>query len=1193
MSSSRVVDKSLLCAFVAIGLSGFAHAGEDVKDSESAASLRLVLPRAGRPPIDFNRDVRPVLADKCYACHGPDPKTRKGNLRFDDGVGAFEKLDSGQRPVVPGNVESSVLVRKILARDPDQRMPPSSATKHLTQAEVNILVQWIAEGAEWTTHWAWVAPKPIDPPVISNPQWSANPIDRFIRARLLAEGLRPSPVANRETLIRRVTLDLTGVPPTLDEIDAFLADRSPGAYERVVDQLLQSPRYGEHMARHWLDLARYADTHGYHGDGARNIWRWRDWVINAFNQNMPFDQFTIDQLAGDLVPAPTVDQRIATGFNRNHVINGEVGAFIEEYRTQYVFDRLDTTGTVWLGLTVGCAKCHSHKYDPISQTEYYRMFAFFNNVSEMDGNPVPTYQHGGFSSAPTMLAPRLDQRDRLARLSGPFRRAKRLRDRPMATVDAAQADWESNWVDRNRDRWLPVRGKRTDEPSGSGGLEGLLQIDSAVERKSVVAMRLDVIPQRPTGPKAFVRELSVEVVSTDDAGQEHAKPITLSAALSDRLQAELKKTFVGTNDPAHMFDGNFGRIWNAIGADIGQTRTVILVPDAPFDVPSGSRLRVRVHHNARPADTPAIDYQLSTTSKHGRAFGLAELGPWHSCGPFVSDGIQDPLEYPYEPESKVDLAASHPNGQRKWTRLTNRGDKAIHALSGDSGATYLYREIQSPARRVARFEVGSDESVKVWFNGRVVHQRKGKRDITGDKDPIVVNLRKGTNRLLIKMLNTSGDLSYYFSRVYEEFGPEPLDIALVLANAGVKRSPSTVDRLRDFYRDQHSEKWRNLDAQVQELRSRLRAFEAGVPKTMVMAERPVPRSTHILMRGQYDQLGDQVAPGVPDIFPPLPSDIPQNRLGFAQWLVSPEHPLTARVAVNRYWQQYFGTGIVKSAEDFGSQGERPTHPKLLDWLATEFVRTGWDIKRLQRLIVTSETYKQSSQVSPVLLDRDPENRLLARGPLFRLDAEAIRDSALAISGLLHSKVGGASVKPWQPDGLWEAVAIGKSLNRKGMYVQSSGKDNYRRTMYTFWKRTLPPPNLSIFDAPNRETCVSRRERTNTPLQALTLLNDPQFVEASRAFAERLIKHGGPGLRDKAAYAFRLCTSRNATDREIEIILRAYHAELGEFRENADAVQRLLQVGEFQHDGSLDPAELAAWTTVANMLLNLDETISKS
>ena len=747
---------------------------------------------AGR--VRFNRDVRPILSANCFSCHGPDEKNRKADLRLD-------LRQSALKAIVPGNVTESELLLRIAATG-KKRMPPGKTGKRLKPDEIRLLRRWIEQGAGWEGHWAFLPPRRPAAPRIRHERWPRNEIDRFIAARLEQEGLEPSLEASREALLRRVSLDLTGLPPTIVEIDAFLADRSDRAYEKVVDRLLASKRYGERMALEWLDAARYADTHGLHVDSHRDMWLWRGWVIRAFNRNLPFDRFTIEQLAGDLLPNPTRRQLIATGFNRNHLISYQGSAIEEKVRVAYIVDRVNTTATVWMGLTFGCAQCHDHKFDPISQKEYYRFFALFNTIDE----------------------------------------------------------------------------------KAKGGREG----------NAVPVLRL----------------------------------------------------------------------------------------------------------------------------------GSAEQG----------------------------------------ARLS-----AIRGRMRESGTS---KDKQSELKKL-------------------------------EKD----------------LLKT-------------------------------------------------------------------------IPSTMIMREMKKPRETFFLFRGEYNQRRERVDAGTPECLPPMAEGTPANRLGLAKWLVDPRHPLTSRVAVNRLWQMVFGSGIVISSEDFGSEGAWPVHPELLDWLAVEFVERGWDVKAMLKLMVTSATYRQTSSASPELVARDPDNRLRARGPRFRLSAELIRDNALAIGGLLREKIGGPSVKPYQPAGVWKAVAAQKGSYTAQSYRQDHGDALYRRSLYSFWKRLAPPPSMVAFDAPKRDVCCVRRQRTNTPLQALVLMNDPTFVEAGRALAQRMMKEGGTGDRDRVTHGFRLATARKPASRELEVLLALLDGQRDQFRADRKAALLLVGVGESSRDESLDPADLAAWTTVAGVLLNLDETITK-
>jgi hypothetical protein len=796
------------------------------------ASLLLVLSAAvparggDGAKVDFNRDVRPILSNHCYACHGPDRGKRKAGLRLDRKADASKALRGGASVVVPGSLVKSTLWRRVGSADETERMPPAHFGKPLSVGQRSILRSWIEQGAAWREHWAYLSPKRPAQPAVRERTWPRNGLDHFILARLERQGLAPSPEADRATLIRRVTLDLTGLPPSPAEVDAFVVDKSPNAYDKVVNRLLGSPHFGERWAQHWLDLARYADTNGYHIDNHRDMWKWREWVVGAFNANLPFDRFTVEQLAGDLLPNPTLGQKIASGFNRNTMVNFEGGADPDEYHTKYVIDRVTTTATVWLGTTIGCAECHDHKYDPFTQREFYRLYAFFNNVPErgLDGqkdNPVPSIR-------------------------------------------------------------VPTRSYR--------------------ERKAALRKQ--------------------------------------RLALDERLRRAVSKA----------------------------------MPDCDVD------------------DLPA--------------------------------GV---------------LAA--------------------------------------------------------------------------------------------------------------------------------------------------------LDKEEKQLQRAEAALESGLPSVMVMEEMPRPRDTFVLVRGNFQHKGEKVTPGVPGVLARLPRGMKADRLALAKWLVRPDHPLTARVTVNRYWEQLFGTGLVKTGEDFGSQGDWPSHPELLDWLATEFVANGWDVKAFLKTLVTSATYRQSSRVMRLHLAKDPENRLLARGARFRLPAEAVRDNALAVSGLLNRKLGGPSVRPYQPPGLWEQLAFGGAFSSQ-TYVQSSGPDLYRRGLYTYWKRSLPHPTLVTFDAPNREVCTDRRPRTNTPLQALVLLNDPIYVECARVLGQRVLRESGADTSARLTYAFKLCTARPPRPAELPILRALYEKQRLRYGRDRAAALRLVGVGESPRPADLDVAELAAWTAVGNVLLNLDETITK-
>jgi hypothetical protein len=989
------------------------------------------------------------LSNNCFACHGPDAVERKSGLRLDVRDAALAHADSGERAIVPGKADESELLRRVQSDDESVVMPPPETNKKLSSADKEKLERWIRQGAPWSDHWSLVPPQRPTPPEVGDARWSRHAIDRFILARLKAEGLKPSSEADKTTLIRRVTFDLTGLPPTPADIDAFLADQSPDAYEKVVDRLLASPRYGERMTLEWLDAARYADTHGYHIDSHRDMWPWRDWVIESFNRNQSFDQFTIEQLAGDLFPEATLEQKIASGFNRNHMINFEGGAIPEEYHTAYIVDRVNTLGTVWMGLTISCTQCHDHKYDPLTQKEFYQLYAFFHNVPEkgLDGRKG--------NADPMVRVTTPDQQQELDKLAAAIGEAKAKLAGSLPEVDTAQAEWESHATEEKPIDWLVLsptsvssQGEATlatlDDhsvlASGNNPKTETYTIRLSAPMPSVTAIRLETLPDESFSSKGPGRSVNGNLVLTEvrvsqcSADSESDKPIKLKTASADYSQ----KNFA--IDAA--IDGKPATGW-AIYPEVGKPHQAVFEFERPIQSAGPIELSV------------VLEFQSEFAQHQAGRFRLA-----------VTDSRE-------------------PHGQRALT------DKLREILDKDSG----------------------------------------------------------------------------------------------------ERTDAEKNELREYYRKNVSPVIKAMTDELAELEKQQAELDKQIPTAMVMAEMPKPRDTFVLVRGQYDKPGEKVAANVPAVLPPLPDDAPRNRLGLARWLVDAAHPLTSRVIVNRYWQMYFGAGLVRTSEDFGLQGEWPTHPQLLDWLATEFVASGWDVKHMQRLIVTSATYRQDSKINKELAARDPENRLLARGPRFRLQAEFIRDQALAASGLLNGVIGGPSVYPYQPPGLWEELAFGREFTAQS-YVQSHGKDLYRRSMYTFWKRTVPPATMSAFDAPDRETCTVRRLRTNTPLQALVLMNDPTYIEAARKLAERLLTEAGTSVNERIDLAFRLLTARPAGAQQLAVLEGIYEQQLAHYRADNEAATRLLSVGESPRDNKLEAAELAAWTIVVSTILNLDETITK-
>ncbi|MCU0247275.1 MAG: DUF1553 domain-containing protein [Bryobacter sp.] len=995
------------------------------------ATLLFCFLIAADTPLEFNRDVRPILSDKCFQCHGPDAKAKGIPLRLD------QEEDAKRRAIVPGNPDQSPLIQRITADKPARRMPPPYAHLALNPREIETLRRWVAEGAPWQRHWAFLPPRKVE---IAG---GGHPVDAFVRARLAREGLAMSPRAEREILLRRVSLDLTGLPPTPAETEAFAKDQRPDAYLRAVDRLLASPRFGERMAARWLDAARYADSNGYQFDGERVMWRWRDYVIDSFNRNKPFSRFIEEQIAGDLLPDATFETRLATGFNRNHRINTEDGIIPEEYAVEYVIDRVETTSAVFLGLTMGCARCHNHKYDPLSQREFYQMFAFFNNVPELGRG----MKYG--NSPPVMPAPTAAQQVQLAALEERLGKEQKALARQEAVIVRAQAVWEK------------TLGCAPPEPSA-------VLLDSRTDLSSSVF-----------DGKNFVELPGKAAFDIDD-------PFTLVV----RLKPE-------------KLDGSI----------------VSRMNDTPRAKGYGIHLdQGRIHVNLTSNwDDDAIRVETKQPLAAGREVRIAVTYD----GSVTAGGIRVYVDgVPQELKVLLDT---------------------------------LYRPFRNAGNPFRTpFRAGTGWGPQRRFVGRISEVAAWKRVLDPEE---------------ISIASSSACLN---------------EIA-----AKTQRTPVENRMLREAFlargaAPEISEAWRRL----QSLRTERELLVRTFPTAMVMAESTPRKAAHVLERGQYDKRGEAVMPGVPAVLPPLDSSLPADRLALARWLTSAENPLTARVTVNRFWQMLFGTGLVKTTEDFGQQGEWPSHSELLDWLAVEFRESGWDVKHILKLIVTSETYQQTGAAPKSLLERDPENRLLARGPRVRLPAELIRDQALAVSGLLKERIGGPSVKPYQPAGLWKEITM-QDMD----YVPAQGDDLWRRSLYTFWKRTVAPPMLTNFDAANRETCVVRETRTNTPLQALNLMNDPTFLEAGRFLGQRMLREGGGDDRARLRYGFRLATARWPREGEEKVLLDSLRFHRGYFSEAARA-SSFLAHGEAKSDSSLPPRELAAYAAVGNLLLNLDEVITK-
>jgi len=1028
----------------------------------------------GSQQLSYNRDIRPILSENCFSCHGTDSASRKAGLRLDHFETATNKLDDGAVAIVPGSPDKSEMIRRILATDDDQ-MPPEKINKVLKPKQKELLKKWIAAGAKYEPHWSFIPPIKAPLSAVKNSKWVKNPVDNFILAQLETEKLKPNAEADKRTLIRRVSLDLTGLPPSPEQVEAFVKDKSPDAYEKLVDRLLASPAWGEHRGRYWLDAARYGDTHGVHYDNYREMWTYREWVINAFNKNMPFDEFTIENLAGDLLPDATREQKIGSGFNRCNVTTDEGGSIDEELLVNYTRDRTETTGQTWLGMTVGCAVCHDHKYDPLTQEDFYSLSAFFNNTTQKarDGNIKDT--------PPVMVIPKSEDDVRWQKLGDEIPAAEH---KIAEQKTSARADF-TNWLAQ------PYHSGISNEPTTD---------------KLVFAAPLD--------------EGAGTQIHFSFMGTNQAVDIGGNTNWQDGAVAALAYTTSGSNAPTFADVGNFERTnafsytaWVRLGEDKGGALF------ARMDDRSGKY---------RGWDLFLEDGKLR----------------FHLLNDFPSSALKvsDKKELP---KDRWNFVAVTYDGSSK-----GEGVK-IYVNGVEEEMAVLNDTLNASTLTTVPFKLGQREAGSVLAHAGLQDLKIFSRTLPADEIMELMNLPR-LQWLAQKPQRTTNEIEELFSLWINK--TDGAYRSLLAARDGLKKE----------------------DAQIRE-----RGTVA-----YVMNERKNPPEAYVLFRGAYDQRRDKVNANTPGFLPPLPPDAPRNRLGFAQWLLRPENPLTARVTVNRFWQELFGTGLVKTSGDFGVAGEQPSHPELLDWLAVDFREHGWDVKRIFKLMVMSATYRQSAVTSPEKIERDPENRLLARGPRFRMDAEMVRDYALATSGLLVEKIGGTSTRPYQPDNIWNTVGLPEGNTRN--YVQDHGTNLYRRSVYTFWKRESPPASMEIFNAPSREVCTVRRERTDTPLQALVTLNDPQFVEAARNLAQESLQQ----KTDVLDFMAERLLARRLTAKEKSIGQSSAKNLLAHYRTEPKAVEQLLAVGESKPDAKLDQPMLAAYTMVANELMNLDEVLNK-
>ncbi len=1067
---------------------------------EAVAEAEQQLPEK----IDFNLHIKPILSDRCFTCHGPDNNARKADLRLDTEEGAFARLTESARKyaLVPGNLSKSEIFHRLVSDDPAYQMPPPESNLTIAPDEIATILKWIEQGAAYKPHWSLIPPEKPALPDVEDAAWPRNGIDHFVLARLAREGLKPSDEASKETLIRRVSFDLTGLPPTIEEIDAFLADESADAYEKVVDRLLASDAYGERMAAEWLDVARYADSHGYQDDGMRNMWPWRDWVIEAFNKNQPFDEFVTWQLAGDLMPDATHEQKLATGFNRNHLQSQEGGIVPEEFRVDYVADRTETFGKAFLGLTVRCARCHDHKFDALSQKEYYQLFAFFNSVNEFGNIP-----YSGEAS-PTVILMDEEAQQKLGPLQEQIRQyeAQTRLDNP--AFDEGFAQWLQRLDAGQASTRIAPQGLIGHYPlDGFTKNDDLHDLENRVNpsKKGFFWGDIDKLPRAVPG--RFDEAMLLRGDGWLDMGPdvyyfERNEPFTISLWFNT------------------LAEGINGTLFSKTGGLFNGLRGYLCT------LREDGTLAANLNHVF-----PDNSIEIETTDR-------VPAGQWNH------------LVMTYDGSSRAAGLKLFLNGQPMAAKTTvdNLKQTILYAIDPFTGEETNW---------------GEASNLRIGFIGPNLPKM----------DSVMVDEFKIFDRRL-----TSLEVSALHGT------DDPLGAILAVPSSARNAAQKTA--LRDYYVAAVAPQ-RDFET-LTRLRDEANDVISALPEVMVMKDLPEPRPTHLLYRGAYDAPRERVEPATPASVMDFSADLPQNRLGLARWLMDPRNPLPARVTVNRYWQLYFGKGLAVTTEDFGNQGALPSHPLLLDWLATTFVESGWDVKALQKRIVMSATYRQSSVAGPDLLERDPDNTLLARGPSYRLPAEMIRDNALAVSGLLVRQIGGPPVKPYQPPGLWKELATRNVTE----YEQDHGDKLYRRSMYTIWKRTSPPPSMMSFDASERNFCTVRRQNTSTPLQALVLLNDPQYVEAARLLAERMLREGGETLADHLTFAFRLLTSRPPLAHEMTLLTDLYEQELATFAADRSGALALLGVGEYPRDERLDPSQVAALTVVANTIMNFDEAVIK-
>lgn len=1176
--------------------------------------------RGGPPAVSYGRDIRPVLSDKCFPCHGPDAGTREADLALHLRTEALRERE-GVAAIVPGDVEGSELWHRISSDDEDYAMPPAdTATTPLNAKERELLRRWIEQGAPYEAHWAFEPPQRI-----AAPDGADHPVDAWIARGLQQQGLAPNPPAPPELALRRLFLDLTGLPPTPEEVDTYLAALEQGDPDEVwaaqIETLWsQEPyrnRYAERMATPWLDQARYADTIGIHTDNGRQLWPWRDWVLRAYRDNLPFDQFLTEQLAGDLLPDATLEQQVASGFLRAHVITDEGGAIDEEYLVEYAVDRVDTVSQVWLGLTVSCARCHDHKFDPISQEDYYRLFAFFAQNDEpglysQTADPNRAYE-------PLLEVPSAEQSAQREQIAAQIASLRKSLEHPTPEEQRALAEFREGFPRQAGVQWARPKVLRAESQGGSHLTVGEDQVVLAsgenpavdvhrvtlqTDAQDLRLLQLDVLghpsmtngaPGRAGNGNAVLTGLDVRVRSVQDPAQE--RTLRWSWMWVDFAQANEDYSL------ERAFEHGPNKGWALGTHENAGDRVALLLAQKPFGYPGGTHIEVELRYESPYAQHAFGRVRIDASPMQAAALERLPVhaGRWYHAGPFPIAAGQDPFAARFGPELSDQLDYTQTfegQGPIAWQYRGDWSDGQVHSLAAGVNVHYVARELYSATERELTVSIGSDDGFAIFVNGQLVAERAVARGCAPDQDEVRLPLRAGRNALLFKIINSGGEAGYYYRALPLEAGLST-DGVTALVDQGFRKNRDLDGRLAHAWRLSESETYRAGTEAIAALETSSERLEAQIPRTMVMRERMEPREVFLLQRGQYDHPDRErpLQPGIPALWGALPERAdgqPNDRVDLARWMTSPDHPLVARVAVNRLWQMLMGRGLVATSGDFGLQGAWPSHRELLDTLAIEFIESGWDVQHVLRRIVTSHAYRQSSVPSEAARERDPDNVWLSHFPRRRLDGERIRDLALFTAGLLEERFGGPPVKPYQPPGLWPEVAMLASNTRE--YAPSSGPDLWRRSVYTYWKRACPPPTLLAFDAPTRESCVVERPITNTPLQALALWNDETFREAARVLAQRTLeemKAVQPARRNAFGLErlFRRCTGRAPSAAEQQTLEATLRWARERYAADPEAARAWTQAGTAPMPSDLDTAEWAAWSLISSAVLNLHATIT--